>query len=243
MCLHHNSACRPTSGSLICEFSGTCIGALRDMPHETPAWHQAQAEEMTTQPGAAVCLGGARAGGRSSSRAAGCKRSRWLKGMTPPAGGCMKEQSTWRRKRRRVRVGGGKQAAATEGGWLHEGAERKGGREPPLHRGSRPCFGGGNQGAERERHANDGAARGAVGRRRVECPPRAPRAAVLLNLAGVKGNNRMSVSQRKTRPAGACYSTRRQHSPQRLCHGDDHHSPLCGRAKREKGPAFCFLFY
>ena len=41
--------------------------------------------------------------------------------------------------------------------------------EPPPHRGYRPRRGGGSQGAEGERRANDGAARGArgVGRRRV----------------------------------------------------------------------------
>ena len=88
MCWPRNGVGRTISGSLIYDYSGTCVIALRDRPHETPAWHQAQAVEETTQPGAAVRLGGARAGGRSSSEQSG--------NMTAQLIGCDEE---WRLSR------------------------------------------------------------------------------------------------------------------------------------------------
>ena len=65
-------------------------------------------------------------------------------------------------------TGGGDDAAgATAAGTSTGDARRVCGREPPPHRGYRPRLGGGSQGVEGERRANDGAARGAngVGRR------------------------------------------------------------------------------
>ena len=45
----HSSVGRLIRGSLTCDYSGTCVGALRDRPHDTLPGHQAQAvvEETT----------------------------------------------------------------------------------------------------------------------------------------------------------------------------------------------------
>ena len=102
--------------SYIYDYSGTCVGALRDKTHDSRARHQAEEEDETTHEHSPVRLDG-RAGARAS-RAATMTAQSVVTRNDGYRGWRHERAVTMPTKRSGGRVGGGRQVAATADGCM-----------------------------------------------------------------------------------------------------------------------------